>query len=249
MINKEEFRYKYETHLHTCEASACAKNSALEILTACKEHGYSGAFITNHAWGGNTCIDRSLDWEEWIRQYAAPYYASQEWSLKNDFPVFFGLEAGFNGTEFLIYGVSPEYLIAHPEFKTADIPTQYRLVHEAGGMVIHAHPFREEFYIPEIRLFPEYVDGVEGINATHSNHLSKAHNDPKFDTLAIEYANKHNLPMTAGSDIHTTLVFGGGILTKEKINSSRDFMDLIKSDKMYLLTNGDDVYDRYGNKV
>ena len=49
---------------------------------------------------------------------------------------------------------------------------QYELVHAAGGMVIHAHPYREEDYIPEVRLFPEWVDGVEGINATHSSSIS-----------------------------------------------------------------------------
>lgn len=249
MIDISSYKYKYETHLHTSESSACARNTAIEMMKACKDAGYSGAFITNHAWGGNTSIDRSLPWKEWITAFAAPYYEAHEWGIKNGFTVMYGFEAGFNATEFLIYGISPEWLIAHPEFKDADIPAQYKMVHEAGGMVIHAHPFREEFYIPEIRLFPEYVDGVEGVNATHSSHLSKSHNVPEFDDYAIKYANEHNLPMTAGSDVHSTTIFGGGMLTDTKINTPQDFIDLVKSDRMYILTNGDHYYDRHGQLI
>lgn len=249
MINIQDYKFKYETHLHTCESSACAKNTAVEMMSACKAAGYSGAFITNHAWGGNTSVDRSLPWKKWVEQFSLPYYEAKKWGDENDFSVFFGFEAGFNGTEFLIYGVTPEWLISHPEFKDADIPKQFDLVHEAGGIVIHAHPYREEWYIPQIRLFPEYVDGVEGVNATHSSHLSTAHNVKEFDTLAIEYANKHHFPMTAGSDVHSTNLFGGGMLTSAKIEGAKDLINLLKSDEMYLLTNGDEFYDRYGNII
>lgn len=36
-------------------------------------------------------------------------------------------------------------------------------------MVIHAHPYREAPYIPEIRLYPDYVDGVEVYNVSNVN--------------------------------------------------------------------------------
>ena len=55
---------------------------------------------------------------------------------------------------FLIYGLNKEWLFEHPEIKDADVKEQYELVHAGGGIVSHAHPFREEDYIPEIRLFP-----------------------------------------------------------------------------------------------
>lgn len=248
-INIEEYKYKYETHMHTKEGSACAKCSGDEMAKACKESGYSGIFITDHAWGGNTAVDRSLPWEEWVRQYASGYEHAKEWGDKNGLSVFFGLETGFNATEFLIYGVTPEWLISHPEYRTASIEEQFDLVHEAGGIVVQAHPFREEFYIPEIRLFPNHVDGVEGINATHSSHLSQSHNVKEWNDLAIEYATKHGKPMTAGSDTHTTFLFGGGIMSSEKLNSPKDFIDLILSDRMYLLTDGDRIYTRYGELI
>lgn len=245
MIYKD-FTYLYETHLHTSQCSACARNTGEEMARAAKEYGYAGIIVTDHNWGGNTCVDRSLPWEQWVELFTAGYKSAYNWGRDNDLDVFWGYEAGYRGTEFLIYGVSPEWMKAHPQLRTADIPEQFDLVHQAGGMVIHAHPYREEWYIPEIRLLPDYVDGVEGVNATHSNPKSTAHNAPAYDTRAIAYANAHNFPMTAGSDIHTTNLFGGGLLFRRRLTSIQDFMDTVRSGD-YVMTNGVTVYDRFGS--
>ena len=167
----------------------------------------------------------------------------------NGLDVFFGYEAGYQGTEFLVYGITLEWLIAHPEIENATIEEQYEWIHEAGGMVIHAHPFREEPYIPEIRLFPEYVDGVEGINATHSSPKSRSHNNPDFDKKAIAYATKYHLPMTAGSDIHNTALFGGGVAFRRKLKDIHDYCDAIRGGEDYILTNGENWYTKEGKQL
>ena len=41
---REEYPYLYETHLHTMEGSACAKNSGAEMARACRDAGYTGIF-------------------------------------------------------------------------------------------------------------------------------------------------------------------------------------------------------------
>lgn len=244
----QEYPYLYETHLHTNQASACAWNTGYDMAKACHEAGYAGIIVTDHNWGGYTCVDRALPWETWVAEYAKGYQDAKRYAEEHpDFDVFFGYEAGFNGTEFLIYGISPEWLAAHPEIRTESMEEHNRLVRAAGGMVIHAHPYREEWYISEIRLLPEDVDGVEGINATHSNHRSTAHNKKEFDDRAVEYANAHGLPMTAGSDIHSTKLFGGGVAFKRRITSIEDYCNAIKSDEDRVLTNGDAVFDKKGN--
>lgn len=245
----EGFPFLYETHLHTNQGSACGHNTGAEMAAAAKEMGYTGIFVTEHNWGGNTSADRSLPWENLVDASIQGYKDALQYGEKNDLDVFWGYEAGYNGTEFLIYGIKPEWLKAHPEIKEADVMEQYRLIHEAGGMVIHAHPFREEWYIPEIRLFPKYVDGVEGINATHSNKKSKAHNNPDYDKKAIAYANEHHLPMSAGSDVHTTNLLGGGVAFKRRLTSSRDFCQAILNGEDYVLTNGDAIFDKSGNLI
>lgn len=242
----KEYKYLYETHLHTNLGSACGKNTGMEMAKAAKEYGYAGIIVTEHNWGGNTAVPRNLEWEDWIDRFALGYEEARAYGKENDLDVFWGYEAGYNGTEFLIYGLSIEWMKNHPQLKNASIEEQFKLVSEAGGLVVHAHPYREEPYIPEIRLFPEYVHAVEGINATHSNSRSKAHNNPDFDRLAIEYAASHNFPVTAGSDIHNTDLFGGGVLTKKRLQSIYDYVELIKSGD-YMLTNGEKVYHKDGS--
>lgn len=246
---REQFPYLYETHLHTSQSSACGKSAGADMARACKEYGYTGIFVTDHNWGGNTAVDRSLPWEEWVEEFCKGYEAAKAEGDRIGLDVFFGYEAGYRGTEFLIYGIDKEWMKRHPELQKATVEEQYRLVHEAGGLVMHAHPYREEDYIPEIRLFPEWVDGVEGINATHSNSRSTAHNEKAFDDRAIAYARKHHLPMSAGSDIHNTNLFGGGVAFQRKITSGQDYCRAILQGENYVLTNGEVWYDKEGNVI
>ena len=245
--NRETYPYLYETHLHTSQGSACARCSGEEMARAAKEYGYTGIIVTDHNWGGNTRVDRNLPWEQWVEGYCEGYREAKKTGDAIGLDVFFGMEAGFQGTEFLLYGISEDWLKGHPHVRSAGVEELYRIISEAGGMMIHAHPFREEYYIPGIRLFPEFVDGVEGINATHSSRRSMSHNDPAFDGRAIAYAKENHLPMTAGSDIHTTKLLGGGMAFRRKLSSIQDFVKAVLGGEDYILTNGDNCYTRYGD--
>ena len=249
MSIREKYPYLYETHLHTCEASACARNTGDEMARACKEYGYAGIFVTDHNWGGNTAIDRGLPWEDWVEAFCKGYEHAKEEGDRIGLDVFFGYEAGYQGTEFLVYGIDKGWMKAHPQLLTASVEEQYRLVHEAGGLVMHAHPFREEYYIPEVRLYPEWVDGIEGVNATHTHPMSTAHNNPDFDVKAADYAHKHKLPMSAGSDIHGIHLFGGGTAFRRRLSSAADYVQAVRSGEDYVLTDGLVWYDKFGRKI
>lgn len=249
MINIEDYPYLYETHMHTSQASKCAGSTGREMAEAAKKAGYAGVIITDHNWYGNNCIDSSLPWEQWVGAFGKGYEDAKSWGDANDFSVFFGYEANYDATEFLIYGVDIDWLIRHPRIKNASVKEQYEMIHKEGGLVIHAHPFREEGYIPEIRLFPEYVDGVEAVNATHSCHLSRHHNNPEFDIRALAYAREHHLPMTAGSDIHDTRLLGGGVAFKRKLKTVKDYCNAVLTGEDYLLTNGDIWFDKTGSPI
>lgn len=219
------------------------------MARACKDYGYTGIFVTDHNWGGNTATNRSLPWDEWVDTFALGYEHAKAEGDRIGLDVFFGYEAGYRGTEFLIYGIDSAWMKAHPQLVGATVEEQYRLVHEAGGLVIHAHPYREEFYIPEIRLYPEWVDGVEAVNATHSNPSSPAHNDPAYDTRAVKYARDNNLPMSAGSDIHGEHLIGGGVAFRRKLSSGQAYVQAIFSGEDYVLTDGAKWYDKCGNII
>lgn len=236
-INK--YPYLYETHFHTNGSSACGKSSPEEMIEACKEYGYTGVIVTEHNWGGNTCIDRNLPWEQFVDEFAKSYERAKAKGDEIGVDVFFGYEAGYNGTEFLIYGIDKEYMKAHPELKNCTVEEQFEIVHNGGGIVVHAHPFREESYIPEIRLFPDYIDGVEGINVSHITPLRTSHNNPTYDVKAMEYARSLNKPMTCGSDVHSSVIFGGGIRANRKLKDIHEFTELIMSGKDYVLWDGE----------
>ena len=244
---KKQYPYLYETHLHTNLASACGHASGAEMAKACKEYGYAGIIVTDHNWGGNTCVDRAIPWEEWVENFFGGYEDAKAMGDEIGLSVFPGWEAGFEGTEFLIYGLGKDWMKAHPEVREATVEQLYELVRAGGGLMIHAHPYREEWYIPKVRLYPHAVDGVEIVNATHSNSKSMGHNDPEYDVRAIAYAKEHGLPTTAGSDIHSTDLFGGGMAFKRKLDSVQDFIDAIRQGEDYVVTNGEKWYDKRGN--
>ena len=159
--------FLYETHLHTKEGSACSGNTAEELVRAYKAAGYTGIMVTDHFFRGNCAIDRNMPWEDWVEAYCKGYENAKALGDEIGLQVFFGWEESHQGTDFLIYGLDKEWLKRHPEIKDVTIEEQYELVHKEGGLVIHAHPYREASYIPEIRLFPEAIDGVEVFNASH----------------------------------------------------------------------------------
>lgn len=230
--------YLYETHMHTAEASACASYSGAAMARAYQEAGYTGIIVTNHFFYGNTSVDRSLPWNEWVEAFCKGYESAKAEGDRIGLQVFFGWESGYQGTEFLIYGLDKEWLHAHPLIRDAGIREQYEMVHQGGGIVVHAHPYREESYIPRIRLYPEYVDAVEGINAMHTSPASHAHKGAEFNQRAIDYGKKHGLPLTAGSDQHTTAMIGGGMVFSRKLSDIHDFNRAVLAQEATALLDG-----------
>lgn len=233
-----EERFFYETHLHTAEGSACGKVPGAEMVRLYKEAGYTGLVVTDHFVYGNTAIDRSLPWDTWVEQFCRGYENAKAEGDKLGLQVFFGWESGYQGTEFLIYGLDKQWLLDHPEIRDATVEEQYALVHAGGGIVIHAHPYLEEPYIPHVRLFPDYVDAVEAVNAHHSSPKSKTHNNPQWNVWAQAYAEEHGLPVTAGSDQHSPVLIGGGMVFSRRIEDIHDLCRAILNREAVELCDG-----------
>lgn len=220
-------QFRYETHLHTSEASACAIFSAAEHVRTYKELGYEGIIVTDHFFNGNTSVPRELPWEERVDLFCKGYENAKVEGDKIGLSVFFGWEANFNSTEFLIYGLDKEWLKAHPDILSWSIEEQYRRIHEDGGFIVHAHPFRIRPYIKEVRLFPDCIDAVEAINVGNRND--------DFDRKALLYAKKHNLPVTGGSDAHGHNTSRSGVTFPHKLENIQDFISGIKAGKYELI--------------
>lgn len=231
--------FLYETHMHTSEGSACGKSGGAQMARAYAEAGYTGVIVTDHFFYGNTAVDRTLPWKEWVEHFCLGYEHMKAEGDKLGLQVFFGWESGYHGPEFLVYGLDKEWLLTHPEIRDATVEEQYRLVHEGGGMISQAHPYREASYISEVLLYPEYVDAVEGVNAAHAGRLSgfKA-GHPEYNVRAVAYAQKYHLPMTAGSDQHSTQMLYGGMVFPRKLENIYDFAQAVMAEEVLQMPDG-----------
>ena len=102
--------YLYETHMHTCQGSRCGVSRGSEHVRPYLDAGYTGIIVTDHFFGGNCAVDRSLPWEQRIDLFWAGYEDALEEGLKIGLDVFFGLEQNYEGDEYLIYGLTKEYM-------------------------------------------------------------------------------------------------------------------------------------------
>lgn len=186
--------YLYETHLHTREASACAVSSGVDYIDKYIELGYAGIIVTDHFYHGNCAINRKLPWEEFIEQYCSGYEKAKAEGDRKGLSVFFGIEENFDGDEYLIYGVDKKWLIEHPQMTKWTHRELYEEVHQAGGLVVQAHPFRQRYYNSQINLHPETVDAMEAANKG---------NTWEMNMQAYEFCRIHNINITAGNDIHS----------------------------------------------
>lgn len=214
---------KYDTHVHTSEASACATINGAEQVRLYKKLGYTGIIVTDHFFNGNTSVPKTLPWEERVERFCLGYeHAKIEGKLEG-ISVFFGWEESYFGTDFLIYGLDKDWLLKNPDVLNWNRQEHYERIHAEGGFLVHAHPFRQADYIASIRLYPEYEDAIEIINASHTI--------PEFNQRAAEYAKLHQKPVTGGSDAHHADSPHGGMLFHQELKDIQDFINCVKRKK------------------
>lgn len=221
----EEF--VYETHMHTSEASACGRVSGREQAEIYKKLGYTGIVITDHFFNGNCAIPRDLPWKERVALFCAGYRNAKEEGDRIGLQVFFGLETNFHGQEFLLYGLSEEWLSEQEDMLSLTPLEQFHRVKAAGGLVVQAHPFREAPYIPEVKLYPDCCEAFETANAANW------HPDRDYNEAAREYARLHHIPETGGSDAHSSVQRRGGMIFEKKWNSIQDYINAVRSFQGY----------------
>ena len=103
-------------------------------------------------------------------------------------------------------------------------------VHNYGGIMVQAHPYRERGYLSEINLTPAVCDGVEVYNACNPDYQN---------SLGYEYAVEKKFRMSAGSDIHNPgQPDMGGMSFDHKINSIEEYV------KAFMNNEGTPVFSR-----
>ena len=207
--------FRYETHLHTAEGSGCASASGAEQARRYKALGYDGIIVTDHFFNGNCAVTNFDSWEDRVNKFCKGYENAKEEGDKIGLKVFFGLEYSYFGADLLTYGIDKDFLLADR-------------VHKAGGVLVHAHPFREaDWYIHEIKLLPKWIDGVEVYNSGNGKEV--------YNQRAKWYAEQFGFAQTGGTDNHHLWVEDSrisGVATDEPINSIEDYIEFLRDGKL-----------------
>lgn len=215
--------YLYEMHCHTRIGSACGRFSGEELAKTYKKMGYAGVFVTDHFFNGNCAVSRSLSWEERVEEFFGGYRDAKTAGDRIGIDIFPAFEYSYRGTEFLTYGMEPEWVKNHPEIMDLDPMKYCELIRSEGGFITHAHPFREAAYLGYIRLMPHSVDAVEVFNAAHWNNNV-------YNLRAELYAESYGLRRICGSDAHIEQPYGCcAVETEEKALNPSHFIQILKS--------------------
>jgi len=218
--------YKVETHLHTSEVSGCGQVRAAEMIKRYHAAGYHTVFVTDHFQSSSLDPMGDIPWTDKITIFFSGFYRAKAMGDKLGVTVLPGAEFTFAGSpnHYLAYGITREFLTAHPDVNKLTIDEFASLARENGLFLIQAHPFRDESCYPT----PEYVEGFEIFNS------NPRHND--YNEKAAASAKEHRLLITGGSDAHRPEDIAlSGIASPFPVESTEDYIRLLKSGEGVIL--------------
>lgn len=158
-----------DLHIHEKNFSKDSFLALENIVELAKERGLDAVCITDHDSMG-------------LKDYA------KEFTEKTGFPVFVGIEYYSLQGDILAFGIDD-----YPK-ERIDAQAFIDYVHEQGGVVISAHPFRHNR-----RGLEENLDTLKGVDAIEILNGSTL---PDATMMAVKYAKKHGFAITGGSDCH-----------------------------------------------
>ena len=223
--------YYYELHMHTSDTSRCGRSLAADMVAAYKQKGFTGVVVTDHLMNVQSHAEPETDWNRRVEKQLAGYYAALEAGEKLGLTVYCGWELTYqdNAEDYLTLGLSPQFLYDHPWLERYDIEKYRDAVHAAGGILVRAHPYRRAWYIKKPYVEREGIaDAIEVFNGGNS---SQEEND-----MALAYAQKHNMPMTGGSDAHhVDETARGDIALEKKAESYAELCEAIRTGKAIVM--------------
>lgn len=225
--------YKTELHCHSSEVSCCARADAATLARRYKEAGYRTVVLTNHFSSFTYGHLKCSDWQEWITRFVDGYQRLRE-AAPPDLTVLFGAELRLNNNpnDFLMFGVTEEFLRAHPDIFDMWIEDLHPLALENGIFISQAHPFRNHCRITP----PDWIDAIEIFNGSAGGHYAT---DSRNDVAAY-WAKRHNMAVTSGTDYHfPNDTVNGGICTEEPILTLDDLTRVLRSGDYRLIIDGE----------
>ncbi len=226
-----EKQYKTELHAHCAEVSLCADVGAVDVADRYLAAGYDTLVLSNHLNRHTLESSFKSTWDEMIDYYLAPVKLMQE-HVGDRMTILLGAELRFdsfshknggNINDYLLYGITEDFLRSHPHFYEMNLKEFAPIARENGILIVQAHPFRNNIRVAP----PEHLDGMEVFNG-HKGHESR--ND-----FAMLWANRYGLIPTSGSDFHhPDSSIAAGIITDVPITSMEQLVNILRS-RNYIL--------------
>ncbi|MBE6670195.1 MAG: PHP domain-containing protein [Ruminococcaceae bacterium] len=205
-----------DLHAHSAGISTCCLIPYNEVIDTAIEHGIDGAVLTNHY---SRKFMKECSPEEFAKRYIEEYRAAKEYADSVGFKLFFGAEVTMKlhkNAHVLLYGIDEDFVLAHPTMHMYTHSELYRLVKEAGGAFVQAHPLRKEDKLLDVSM----LDGIE-----LSCH--PLYEGTRADVL-LDIAKEAGIILTCGGDYHAdTYRPHCGIYLDEGIKDEKALSDFL----------------------
>ena len=227
--------YKIELHCHNLPVSICAHIQPEEQAAAYIEAGYDTLVLTNHLNAAGLRPLGNVSWQEKMDHYLSAYHRMKA-AAGDKMTVLLGAEICpncYSATDFLVYGMTEEFLRSYPDLLETDAATLSARVREAGMRIYQAHPFRNRMVVIE----PKLLDGIEIYNA---QRRECSRND-----VAALWAERYALQGIGGSDNHRGLADAvSGILTEQPVKNNDTLLKILTGGDYRILYGGEPGEDR-----
>lgn len=182
--------------------------------------GYSGFVLTDHY--NRAYMDRYgiSDWDGKLEHFLDGYRRAKARGDAIGFTVLLGAELALDGSanEYLLYGLTEEFLRVHPELYARTQEEVRRLADANDILIVQAHPYRPGL----TRASAQFLDGVEVYNGNPRHHSQ--------NPLARQYAAEQGLLCSSGSDAHQVEdIARGGLETTTRIESLAQLQAAIRA--------------------
>lgn len=230
-MNIQNYKYKYDLHVHTSPVSKCGDIDPRGCVDRYMELGFSGFAITNHF--GQTVLRDFTSKEDFMDFYLKDFFIAKKYGEELGFDVIFGLEIRFpeSTNEYLVYGIDEDDAYRAYDYIFGNYEAFYKGFKNDKNVILQAHPYRHPCFLQNT----DILDGIEVFNM-HPHHNSCV-------SLAARTAQENpRLIISGGTDFHHEGHQGlCALCSGERINNSFSLSKLLKS--------RDYIFDVCGNKI
>lgn len=225
--------YQTELHCHSMPVSACGRILPEDLVELYLAAGYHTVVLTNHfsrITFSAPAAEGATEWKDKVQFFLSDHLKMKA-AAQGRLHVLLGMEFRLDcheETDLLVYGLGEAFLLKNSDILQLDLKEFSARIKSAGGLLIQAHPFRDNVVISD----PALIDGVEAWNCS-SRHASR--ND-----VAEFWADRFSMIKTSGSDLHRSYqTIGGGIVTSAPITSNEELLVALRTGAYQLIRGGE----------